>query len=202
MRPPTRSIRIAVAGGLTALVALLLSSSLALAKGESAGLITLEAPIPRDAEPGSTLTVAFTASIIDGQGQPAPIHGAPIVLKLIGPDGTTTEALATPGSSAGLYTASIKVPASGITSAIFGLRGSSVMADGTSSLQDLPFDFDGLLFTTAAHPAPAVAASPAAAATTSGPDLRFPIAVSLGLLIGLAGLTLALVGRRRSVRSA
>jgi len=200
MRVPRTFVRTAVAGGLAALVALPLPASLALAKGESAGLIRLEAPIPRDAEPGSTLTVEFTASMIDGQGRALPIQGSPIVLKLVGPDGSATEALASPTGAAGSYTATIRVPGSGITSAIFGLRGTAQLADGTSSLQDLPFDVDGLLLTTTAHPAqPAATETPSQAAQV---DARLPMAGLLVLLFGAAGLTLAAIGRRRSLKSA
>jgi hypothetical protein len=181
---------------------MLLSTSLAAAKGESAGIVRLAAPIPRDAEPGSTLTVEFTATITDPQGQPVPIEGSPIVLKLIGLDGTTTEALAAERSTPGSYTATITVPASGITSAIFGLRGSAVMPDGTSSLQDLPFDVDGLLFTTTAHPAAPAANAPTAATAAPAPDLRPSIAVGL-VAVAIAALAIALIlGRRRSFRSA
>jgi hypothetical protein len=91
------------------------------------------------------------------------------------------------------------VPASGITSAVFGLRGSAVLSDGTSSIQDIPFDVDGLLFTTTAHPAPAPAA--AAPPPPSTIEHGWPVVGLLGVLLGVAGLTLALVGRR-GLRSA
>jgi hypothetical protein len=122
-----------------------------------------------------------------------------MVLKLIGPDGTTTEAL---GAERGTYTAQIKVPASGIESAVFGIRGASTMADGTTAIEDLPFDVDGLLFTTTAHPAPAARGGSPAAATPPAADLR--PAAAAGLVAVAAGALAAafIVGRRRSLRSA
>jgi hypothetical protein len=199
MRAPSTVFRPAVAGAFAALFALMLTASLAFAKGEGAGIITLAAPIPRDAEPGSTLTVDFTATITDAAGTRTALRGSPFVLKLVGPDGATTEALASELGTAGSYRASIVVPASGITSAIFGLRGSAVMPDGTSSIQDIPFDVDGLLFTTTAHqaPAPAAASSP----PPSSVEPAWPVVGLLGVLLGVAGLTLAVVGRR-GLRSA
>ena len=186
-----------------AVAVLLLSTGLAFAKGESAGTIALATPIPRDAEPGSILTVDFTATVTDATGSPMPMRGSPIVLKLTGPDRSTTEALATERGTPGSYRATIRVPASGITTAIFGLRGSAVLADGTSSLQDLPFDVDGLLFTTTAHPAPAApAASAASPAATPGTDLRPAIFACLAALAGVGGSLALVVSRRRRLRSA
>jgi hypothetical protein len=206
MRAPGTLIRTMAAGVLAALVGLALSASLALAKGESAGLITLAAPIPRDAEPRSTLTVEFTATMTDAQGNATPLRGSPVVLRLIGPDGTSTEALAAERGTPGSYRLTIEVPASGIDAAIFGLRGSSVAADGTSTLQDIPFDVNGLLFTTAAHPAPAApAANPGSTTTTPPASTEPPLlpAAILGLVLGAMALVLVLlVDRRRSLRSA
>jgi hypothetical protein len=191
----------AAAIALSAFLALLLPLAVLAKEG---GLVTLATPIPRDAQPGSTLTVTFTVTVPDENGAMVPFGGSPMVLKLIGPDGTTTEALGAERGTRGTYTAQIRVPASGIESAVFGIRGTSTMADGTTAIEDLPFDIDGLLFTTTAHPAPA-AAQPAAVAPSSEPvaaDARLPITGILGVLFGVAGLALAVLGRRRSLRSA
>jgi hypothetical protein len=188
----------AAAIALSAFLALLLPLT---AFAKEGGLVRLSAPIPRDAQPGSTLSVTFTVTVPDENGGMVPFGGSPMVLKLIGPDGAATEGLGVERGTRGTYTAEIKVPASGIESAVFGIRGTSTMADGTTAIEDLPFDVDGLLFTTAPHPA----APPAAVAPSPQPvaaDARTPIAGILGVLFGVAGLTLAVLGRRRSLRSA
>jgi hypothetical protein len=201
VRESNSVLRSTVVGAVIALAAVVLSATLALAKGESGGLIRLAAPIPRDAEPGSTLTVDFTASMTDAGGASVPFRGSPFVLKLVGPDGATTEALATERGTPGSYRVAIEVPAGGITSAMFGLQGTAIYADGTTSLQDIPFEVDGLLFTTTAHPAPA--APPASTPSPPGsPDAPLPIAGILALVLGATGLALALLGRRRAPRPA
>jgi hypothetical protein len=195
-----RASRIAtlIAATIAAPLVLAVAAPLALAKGESGGLVTLAAPIPRDAEPGASLTVTFTVTVPDENGQPRPVTGSPMVLKLTGPDGTTTEGKGFERGTPGTYVATIRVPSGGILTATFGMRGTGTMADGTSSIMDLPFDVDGLLFTTTAHPAPAAPASSAPAA----PDLRAPLLAGLALVLGAIGLTLLFVGRRRTLCSA
>jgi len=196
MRAPRIAILVAAV-----VVALAVAAPFALAKGESGGLVTLAAPIPRDAEPGSSLTVTFKVTVPDENGHPRPVTGSPIVLKLTGPDGTTTEGMGFERGTPGTYVANIRVPSSGIQSAIFGMRGTGTMADGTSSIMDIPFDVDGLLFTTTAHPAPASPAAPASSGAAA-PDLAAPVLAGLALILAAVGLTLAFVGRRRTLRSA
>jgi hypothetical protein len=201
MRAPSPAVRALRAGAIGTILALLLPLT-ALAK--EGGLVTLAAPIPRDAEPGSSLTVTFTVTVPDQTGHMVPFFGSPMVLKLIGPDGTTTEAMGAERGTPGTYTATIRVPSSGISSAIFGIRGTGVAADETTSVQDLAFDVDGLLFTTTAHPAPAANAGTrdATGTTSTVPDYRTPIVAGL-LAVAVAGLGAAvLIGRRRTLRSA
>src|SRR4051812_27848327 len=156
MRPPRIAVR-AMSAATIAVVVVLVAAPFALAK--EGGLVTLATPIPRDAEPGSTLTVTFSVTVPDENGHMVPFSGSPMVLKLVGPDGTTTEAMGAEHGTPGTYTALVEVPASGVTSAIFGIRGTGTASDGTTSIADLAFDVDGLLFTTTAHPAPAANAS-------------------------------------------
>jgi hypothetical protein len=191
----------AAAIALSAFLALLLPLAVLAKEG---GLVTLATPIPRDAQPGSTLTVTFTVTVPDENGAMVPFGGSPMVLKLIGPDGTTTEAPGAERGTRGTYTAQIRVPASGIESAVFGIRGTSTMADGTTAIEDLPFDVKGLLFTTTAHPAPAASASGGSRAATTPPAGDLLPAVAAGLVAGAVGALAAafLVGRRRSLRSA
>ena len=198
-----RAPRIAVITSATvaALVVLAVAAPLALAKGESGGLVRLAAPIPRDAEPGSSLTVTFTVTVPDENGQPRAVTGSPMVLKLTGPDGTTTEGKGLERGTPGTYVATVRVPSSGIQTATFGMRGTGSMADGTSSILDMPFDVDGLLFTTTAHPAPAAAPAAPASSPAASPDLRAPLLAGIAMVLGAIGLTLLFVGRRRTLRS-
>jgi len=135
-----------------------------------------------------------------GDGTMSPVTGSPVVIKLIGDDGTRTEAMGAERGTPGTYTARIRVPASGITNVEFGLRGTGTMADGTTSIVDIPFAVDGLLFTTTAHPAPAAAAgsTPTVPAASTSPDYRPAIVAGL-VAVAIVGLGLALVvGRRRA----
>jgi hypothetical protein len=201
MRALTTFIRTAGAVAVAALLALLLPFT-ALAK--EGGLVRLAAPIPRDAEPGSSITVTFSVTVPDENGRMVPVTGSPMVLKLIGPDGTTTEALGAERGTPGTYTAAIRVPASGIASATFGIRGTGVAADGTTSIQDLAFDVDGLLFTTTANPAPAADAGTGGSAptTSAAPNHGLAIAGALALTAVVGVGTALVLGRRRSLRSA
>ena len=202
MRAPSLTTRALAIGAIVALVATLSSAALALAKGEGGGLVALDAPIPRDAEPGSTLTVTFTVTVPDENGHPVAFSGSPMVLKLQGPDGTTTEAMGAEHGTPGTYTALIRVPASGIESAVFGVRGTSTTSDGTTSIADMPFDVDGLLFTTTAHPAAAPASAPGVATAPPPADYRLAMLGLLAVAVTAIGLgALVLAGRRASVRS-
>ena len=192
MRAPTTITRTVGAVAVAGLLALLLPFT-ALAK--EGGLVTLAAPIPRDAEPGSSLTVTFSVTIADEQGYMKPFAGSPMVLKLIGPDGTTTEGLGAEHGTPGTYTATIRVPSSGISSAVFGMRGTGTAANGTTSIEDLAFDVNGLLFTTTPHLARSATSSTSGTTTTAAPNLGPAAAVGVALVIA-AGL-IVLIGRRR-----
>jgi hypothetical protein len=199
MRTPVIDTRRLALSLPVALVAALSLAGLALAK--EGGIVTLAAPIPRDAEPGSTLTVEFTV-MVPGENRMTPVQGSPMVLKLIGPDGATTEAMGHERGTPGTYVAVIKVPASGIASAAFGLRGTGLLPDGTTAIEDIGFDVDGLLFTTTAHPAaPAAATAAGTSSTATAADARPAIVGGLAAIVAV-GLGLALVGRRRALRSA
>jgi hypothetical protein len=199
MRTPRITTRALVLASVTALLALISSTAVALAK--EGGIVTLAAPIPRDAEPGSTLTVEFTVMVPGDHGM-TPLTGSPVVLTLTGPDGTKTEGFGAERGTPGTYVATIRVPKGGIQSAFFGLRGTAFMPDGTTATEDLGFDVDGLLFTTTAHPVAPAAGSTAAPPAATSVDVRPPVIGALGIVLGILGLGLALVGRRRALRSA
>jgi hypothetical protein len=187
---------------LAAISAILLSTAVAFAKGEG-GIITLAAPIPSDAEPGSTLSVEFAAFFV-GQDGRIPVEGSSMVLRLIGEDGATTEGLAVQTEKVGTYRVTIQVPATGIDRAVFGLRGYSTGADGSTEIADIPFDVDGVLFAMS-HPNPVapVAEPPATPPSpTPAPDLRPALVVALALIVGIAAVaSVAFIGRRRSLRT-
>jgi hypothetical protein len=158
------------------------------------GFVTLAQPIPRDAEPGSTISVTFTAAIDTGTG-PSPVFGSPMFVRLIAPDGTTSESHGTEGTQgSGTYTAEVVVPAGGITSAVFGMSGMSQDASGKIVRVDELFEVHGWLFTTKGVAAGSVAA--AAGATGGGIDARLAILVGFGAIVAV-GLG---IGRRRELR--
>jgi hypothetical protein len=178
---------------LTSLTAFLLGASMALAK--EGATVALTAPIPRDADPGSTLTVEFTV-MVPGENGPTPMIGSPVFVRLVAPDRATTEGFGTEDRGRpGTYRAEVVVPTGGIASAEFGLRGTATYADGRSERSDMMFVVVGQLYTTgtapAAGPLDPSTTSPAAAAT----DVRPAIVIGLGGLL-LAGLVLATRRRR------
>jgi hypothetical protein len=186
-RSPTTLI-----AGLIAVVSVLALAGTVLAKEGAA--VTLAQPIPRDAEPGSTLTVTFTVTIDTGTG-PSPVYGSPVFVRLIAPYGTTSEGSGTEKTQgSGTYTADVVVPAGGIKSAEFGLRGTSTDASGKSVRSDELFEVHGWLFTTKGTAAgTATPAGSTSAAETL--DLRLPVVVGL-IAIVAAGLGVGLRRRR------
>ena len=88
----------------------------------------LDAPIPIDAPPGTTLEVGWTTTVPDGAGGAAAFSGAPVFIALTEPGASQPEALVfgdeTPAGS-GHFTASIVVPDGGIApdGVTIGLRG-------------------------------------------------------------------------------
>ena len=196
--------RTAVIGTVVATLGLLSFAGVVLAKGE--GIVTLAAPIQRDADPGSTLTVVFTVTGL-GDADSRPVSGWPIVLRLTAPDGSYNEALGVERGASGTYVATIDVPAGGIATADFAVQGISTFADGSTERSDMPLAVDGVLLTTKANPAPAPAA-PAAATPVDPPPAAPALDVGLAVLgaaiaagAGIIAGLLYLSGRRRSLRS-
>lgn len=192
MNPPVRSSLIA---GLLAVAAIVALAGTVLAKGpDASGSVTLAQPIPRDATPGSTISVTFTASVDTGTGS-FPVYGSPMFVRLIAPDGTTSEGDGSeqvPGS--GIYTADVVVPAGGISSAEFGLRGFSQNSLGNSVRADEFFEVNGWLFTTTG----VVAGSAAAGGSSGVAGIDGRLAILVGLLaIAAVGFV---IGLRRGMR--
>jgi len=187
--------RSSLIAGLLAVAAVVVLAGTVLAKGpDGAGSVTLAQPIPRDAAPGSTISVTFTATVVSATG-PSPVYGSPMFVRLIAPDGTTSEGDGServPGS--GTYTADVVVPAGGINSAEFGMRGISQDSIGNSLRADELFEVHGWLFTTTG-----VAAGSAAVGGSSG---AVGIDGRLAILVGLVAIAAIgfVIGLRRGMR--
>jgi hypothetical protein len=166
-----------------------------LAKGpDAAGSVRLAQPIPRDAAPGSTISVTFSATVDTGTGS-FPVYGSPMFVRLIAPDGTTSEGDGTEQvQGSGTYTADVVVPAGGINSAEFGLRGFSQNSLGNSVRADEFFEVNGWLFTTTG--VVAGSAAPGGSSGAVGIDGR------MAILIGLVAVAAVgfVIGLRRGIR--
>lgn len=192
MNNPARSLLFA---NLLAVAAVVVMAGGVLAKGEdAAGSVTLAQPIPRDAAPGSTISVTFTATVDTATG-PSPVYGSPMFVRLIAPDGTTTEGDGREQiQGSGTYTADVVVPAGGINSAEFGMRGFSQNTLGNSVRADELFEVHGWLFTTTG-----VVAGSAAVGGSSGVA---GIDGRLAILVGLVAIAAVgfVIGLRRGLR--
>jgi len=189
-----------------ALAAVLLALSLAgVAAAKGGALASLETPIPPDADPGTTIDVAWRAWMPDA-GTDWPFSGLPVFIRLISADGgrsTETMGRESPAGS-GRYEAAIAIPSGGVGRVEVGLFGESCV-DGTCTRSDLLFELpdDQRLPQPAAAPAVvplATAADPPAirsvAATVSAedPPPNLPVAVAIiaaGILLLVVATTLA-----------
>jgi hypothetical protein len=180
---------IVLAGG--ALLALFSGAGTALAKGQEGMAVALTQPIPRDAQPGTILTVEFEATVATETG-PSPVIGSPVFVRLIAPDGTTSEGFGTElRGKPGVYQADVVVPAGGIKAAEFGLRGTAYI-DGKASRSDEMFEIHGWLFTTTG----VAAGSGSSTATALPVDLPVMIAIVLGAGLLAAAIVVAVRSRR------
>jgi hypothetical protein len=157
------------------------------------GEAQLDTPIPRDAEPGTTIDVGWSVFTVSGDER-QPMYGSPIYIRLVSRDRTTsTEAMGTesPGGS-GHYEASIEVPAGGIGEVVVGLVGEACDANGCRR-SDLIFPIVGP--TLAFHTAPT-----AVPASVSPMGTQLLPLVAIGMAFAVAGALGALiVGRRRTL---
>jgi hypothetical protein len=158
------------------------------------GEAQLDTPIPRDAEPGTTIDVGWSVFTVSGVERQA-LYGSPVYIRVVARDRTTsTEAMgAESPSGSGHYEASIEVPAGGIGEVVVGLVGEACDANGCHR-SDLIFPLtDDALVTGAAPTVPTPAAS-----TPIGTQL-LPL-VAIGMAFAVAGALGALiVGRRRTL---
>jgi hypothetical protein len=203
----------------TTTILLLLAAPTAL--GKEGVSVNLLAPLPRDAEPGTTVAAFFTMEAISDDVA-SPLHKAKVFIRLYGPTGAMTEAAGVEQKTSGLYKAMIEIPAGGVVKGEFGIHGKVRAASGKVVATDPVWDYGGIIVTaavpapvdpktfqlpgtkTAVQPAPEGATTGAAAQpTTTEPaasvslDPRLAVAIGLGVIAILAG---GLVGRRRRLQ--
>jgi hypothetical protein len=146
-------------------IALLALLSLAVPVAAKEGMAAeLDAPVSRDAEPGSTVEVGFDVYVEEPSGR-FPVQGSPLFIRLVPPDrGGSREARAREmPSGSGHYVASVVVPRGGIDRVEIGLRGESCDATGCRR-SDMLVALVGDVLVAGSVPG-AVAGAPSAAAT-------------------------------------
>jgi len=201
---------------LLALGLVLSAAGLALAKDNA--VVTLDEPIPTDPEPGSTITIAWTLGIPDGNGGTVPYDAEVVFVRFTPVTGEPLEVVAHQDRE-GHYRATITVPDAGLGRAVFGLKGESCFAGGGCQRSDMLFPLVSevrppLPDPVAAPVAPVVPASqpPAPVAdTTPTQTVPSPAAAAVDLtalplvaLVGVAAVGLALFvirGRGRAAAS-
>jgi hypothetical protein len=185
-----RSRTLSPAVAIFALLALAASPALAKEGAEA----KLDTAIPRDAEPGSMVDVGWSVFSTFDDGRLEPIHGSPVYIKLVAPDGkASTEVAGTEKpTGSGHYTASIEVPAGGIGEVIVGMVGEACTAGGVCERSDILFPLTNDPLVSGAAPAVAPVS------TTPIGTLLLPL-VAIGTAVAVAGaLAALLLGRRRT----
>jgi len=217
--------------GLTGLLAgalLILSIGAPAAFAKEGVEVSLAAPLPSDAEPGSTVTAIFILKAITDTGE-RPLQGSPVFIRLYGPTGASTQAEGVEDRTPGTYRAQIEIPAGGAARAEFGIHGSATDATGKTVASDIIWPYNGILVAgaipppvdpktfqlpgskplvdPAANPAAQPAAEPAPVAPTASAETGPVVAIDARLVglvvlaaIAMAGLALG-AGRRRRAPS-
>ena len=174
--------------------ALLLSTLLVLAVtvgvlAKDGAIVTLDAALPADPEPGSEITVGWSVETPGQNGQMAPFNAEGMFIRLIPATGDPVEA-AGRQDPPGHYVATVPVPAGGIHDVEFGLRGESC-SGGTCQRSDILFAIDDSVIPMIETGAPANAPGPGTVASRPS-DATPPAAPASDLQpLGLAGLALA-----------
>ena len=193
----------------TALAGVVLALSLTgVAAAKGGALASLETPIPPDADPGTTIDVAWRAWMPDA-GTDWPFSGLPVFIRLVSADGsrsTETMGRESPAGS-GRYEATIAIPSGGVGRVEVGLFGESCV-EGTCTRSDLLFELPGdqhvpqvvaappvVPLSTAANPL--AVRSVAATGAAEDPTPNMPIAVAI-VLAGLMLLVVTIGLTRRS----
>lgn len=189
----TRRSRLLVAA---AAIAALFSVSALPALAKEGAEAKLDTAIHRDAEPGSTIDVGWSVFMVTSSGE-EPVYGSPIYIKLVAPDGSSTEAGGTekPAGS-GHYTASIVVPKGGIQDVVVAMVGTACYDGGGCQRADYVFPLTDDVLVSGA-PAPVAAGT--STSTAVGPALVPLVAVGTAFAL-IGGLGALIVARRRQVR--
>ncbi len=196
MSTRTRGRAAATLLGISALLALAATPVLA----KNGAEIQLDTVVHRDAQPGSTIQIGWSAAQIVDDAR-YPLHG-PLVVELVGPKGAATEATGTetPAGS-GHYVASVIVPDGGIWSVSVALKGEACYGDGTCQPADYAFPLTDDPMVSGqpvgfSRPASPTTAAPAADSVSTGllPLVAIGVACALG-----GGLAALVVARRRQI---
>lgn len=191
------------AATLLALGLVLSAAATALAKGEDA-VVTLDSPLPVEAEPGSGIEIGWSLDIAGDDGSTVPFNAEGIYVRLTPASGAPIDVVARQ-DRVGHYVATVTVPAGGLGDVVFGLRGEACYADGRCERADRFFTVAGATGQTLADPAAAPAAQPPVAqppVTTGAPgadalDLAWLPLLALAAL-GAVGVALVVRGRGQS----
>ena len=169
------------------------------AVGKEGGIATLAAPLPRDAEPGSTITVHWSVKAFNGSnGELGPLSATGVYIRLIGLD--VSEVVGRE-EAPGQYVADVVVPKGGIKSAEFGVRGTATMPDGSTTPSNMVFQFDGILLQGAVPPVVKPGDAPAAEPTTTTPTpAPTPSPINPLFVLGVLALVLGGIGALLTVR--
>ena len=193
--------RLTLRSGLIAVTLLLSIGGVALAK--EGGQASLDAPIPPDAEPGSTIEVGWRAWVLD-DGAESPVIGSPLFIRLTSRDGSeTVEASGRESpSGSGHYVATVTVPQDGVSVVAIGMRGSACV-DGVCARSDVEFalgDADRLPGLGAASGGSAPDGSTVRATQPTGPGSSPLLLVVVLLAVALGMATTGAAARLRRSR--
>src|SRR4051794_41126712 len=215
---PMRTPKLARVGRLLAVLVsatMLLLVAAPAALGKEGVSVDLAAPLPGDAQPGTTVAALFTMSAISDDVV-SPLTKASVFIRLFGQNGAMTEAVGVEQKTPGVYKAMVEIPAGGVTDCWFGIHGQAKTPSGKVVATDPIWQYDGLVVgpvvpkpadpntnQTGVKPAAAPVAAPPVAATTPATQPAAAVmtidprlAAMIG--VGLAALAVAAaVGFRR-----
>ena len=102
------------------------AASVAAKEGVQARVVT---PIPREAAPGSRVTVVWTLSSID-EGRRVPFGASAVFIRLFGPGDARTPRAFGAERAPGRFSARPRIPRGGVKRVVFGLMGTACDANG------------------------------------------------------------------------
>jgi hypothetical protein len=159
----------------------------------------LDSVVHRDAEPGSTIDVAWSLfQVVDDRESPFSALG--VYMRLTGVDGkSSTEVIGTETpSGSGHYAATIQVPASGIGQVVVGLKGDQCTAADGCSRMDIIFPLTDDRLVVGSAPVEKALAAPSA--TPIGSQLAPLVAIGVAIAVS-GGLVALILGRRRTAHA-